>query len=68
MIDKANQFLIFFVSSHCDACQKVSGSDYTQNQIVPQENFEHIKGSLTRYTYKGDSGMDALLKLLLKRQ
>jgi hypothetical protein len=45
------------LSSHCDACKIINGSDFTLNQVVPQENFELTKGSLSKYTYSGDSGI-----------
>lgn len=44
-------------SSHCDACKEINGGEFTLNQVVPEENFKLEKGNLTKYTYKGDSGM-----------
>ncbi|KAK2743901.1 hypothetical protein FQN57_004524 [Myotisia sp. PD_48] len=44
------------VICHCGACQMTSGSDYTENQIVAQEDLNIKKGALTKYTYHADSG------------
>lgn len=34
----------------------LSGSTFTLNAIVPKSNLKIIKGSLSVYTYRGDSG------------
>lgn len=44
------------VLCHCNACKSLSGGPSTLNQVVPQEAFQLTKGTLNKYTYKGDSG------------
>jgi hypothetical protein len=45
-------------SSHCNACKKTSGGDFTLNTIIAADNLKFTKGEdqLKKYTYKGDSG------------
>ena len=44
--------------SHCTSCQKLSGGEFTMNQVVPKDDINITKGTLKTYTYKGDSGND----------
>ncbi|PGH14541.1 hypothetical protein AJ80_05861 [Polytolypa hystricis UAMH7299] len=41
---------------HCDACKEINGGEFTLNQVVPEGDFQLIKGTLGKYTYAGDSG------------
>ncbi|KAK2781663.1 hypothetical protein FQN53_000454 [Emmonsiellopsis sp. PD_33] len=41
---------------HCDTCKVQSGSAFTLNTVVPQEDFQLTKGTLGKYSYTGDSG------------
>ena len=43
--------------SHCDACKRLGGTEYSLNQFVPQEDFELTKGTPKQYTYIADSGI-----------
>ncbi|MCJ1370975.1 hypothetical protein MMC20_002190 [Loxospora ochrophaea] len=44
------------VLCHCDTCKTLSGSAFTLNTIIPQDDLKITKGSLKTYTYYGDSG------------
>ncbi|KAK3666121.1 hypothetical protein LTR17_008326 [Elasticomyces elasticus] len=41
---------------HCRDCQKITGSTYSTNLIVPGDKFEVTKGSPKTHTKKADSG------------
>ncbi|KAK3640341.1 hypothetical protein LTR56_011939 [Elasticomyces elasticus] len=41
---------------HCRDCQKITGSTYSTNLIVPGDKFEVTKGSPKSHSKKADSG------------
>jgi hypothetical protein len=47
---------------HCADCRKISGGNYSNNIVVPSENFKVVSGTPKRISKTADSGKEITSK------